>query len=57
MSAIISIIMGFIGKIFTDIFIEQLKTPAESFEIIDEVGTIEIDSDIDEIINDFKELK
>lgn len=40
------IILGFIGKLFTDIFIgvinEAFKTPAEEFEVDDSGGSLDV---------------
>jgi len=55
-----SAIVAFIGKLFSDIFIgvanEQLSTLGETHEIIEEVGTIELDSNIDDMLNEFRGL-
>ena len=50
-------ILGMLSKFFADIFstviIEQLKTPGETFEVLDETGTIEHSNDIDDILSRF----
>ena len=56
MSIFLSMITKFFSDIFSAVIIDALKTPAETFEIIEEKGVFEYDSEINDILNDFSDL-
>lgn len=56
MSIFLSMITKFFSDIFSSVLIDALKTPAETFEIIEEKGGLEYDSEINDILDNFSDL-
>ena len=56
MSAILGMISSLIANIFSTVILDQLKTEAETYEILDETGTLEHSNSIDDILTEFDGL-
>lgn len=52
--SILSVILGFIGKVFTDVFLDILKTPAQEISVESSEGVLDtLSTDTDSILDQF----